>query len=357
MKVEYANSNRTIFLKLEENNKVFRALNIGAYSYIVDCKIMSRTTSNIDIGVHSIHIGKYTSISDNFKIIIDMDHDYRSLYQGIIIELSSIDKDVNFDGQILKRTNRKGEVLIGNDVWIGANVTVMGGVRIGDGAVVATGTVITKDVPPYAIVCGNPQKILKYRFSDEIIEKLRRIRWWNWSNEIIKERGEDFIGEVSDFAEKYDIDRSIINNNCIGIIDDKEKMKTSVIITYFMDFEDNYPIYNQIINSFLNSYLYKNTRLYLCYNLNNIENKNKMEIIANIIAKDSRLENKISYVGIEDYKEEEDIISQSDILITNRESRTMHRIELADLYHVKVISGVDLPLFKKEIDREIFFIK
>ena len=74
---------------------------------------------------------------------------------------------------------------IGNDVWIGTRAIVMDGVSIGDGAIVAAGAVVTKDVPPYAIVGGVPAKIIRYRFSEEIIEQLLKIQWWNMSDENI----------------------------------------------------------------------------------------------------------------------------------------------------------------------------
>ena len=84
---------------------------------------------------------------------------------------------------------RKNEsVIIGNDVWIGANVIILPGVHIGDGAVLAAGAVVTKDVAPYAIVGGIPAKVISYRFEEEIIEKLLKIRWWEWPHEKIEEK-------------------------------------------------------------------------------------------------------------------------------------------------------------------------
>jgi len=78
-------------------------------------------------------------------------------------------------------------VLIGNDVWIGSRVIIKGGVRIGDGAVIGAGAIITKDIPDYAIVVGVPGKIIKYRFSDDMIRELKRISWWDLSeDEIVK---------------------------------------------------------------------------------------------------------------------------------------------------------------------------
>lgn len=76
--------------------------------------------------------------------------------------------------------------MIGNDVWIGDNVTILGGNIIGDGAVVATGAIVTKDVPPYAIVAGNPARIIKYRFEKDIVDDLQKIQWWLWSSEQLK---------------------------------------------------------------------------------------------------------------------------------------------------------------------------
>lgn len=82
----------------------------------------------------------------------------------------------------------KGDIVIGNDVWIGARANIMSGVTIGTGAVIATAAVVTKDVPPYAIVGGNPARIIKYRFSEKIIERLLAVAWWDWPEEMIRER-------------------------------------------------------------------------------------------------------------------------------------------------------------------------
>lgn len=79
-------------------------------------------------------------------------------------------------------------ITIGNDVWIGRRVVVMDGVNIGDGAVVATGAVVTKDVPPYAIVGGVPAKVIKYKFSQEVIDRLEEIKWWDLPDDEITKR-------------------------------------------------------------------------------------------------------------------------------------------------------------------------
>ena len=78
------------------------------------------------------------------------------------------------------------EVTIGNDVWIGANVIILPGVNVGDGAVLAAGAVVCKDVPPYAIVGGVPAKVIRYRFDKNVIENMLDIKWWEWSHDDIK---------------------------------------------------------------------------------------------------------------------------------------------------------------------------
>lgn len=91
----------------------------------------------------------------------------------------------------------KGPVSIGNDVWIGTQSTILTGVTIGDGAIIAANSVVSKDVPPYAIVGGTPAKILRYRFSDEIVAMLLDIKWWNWDIERIKRNKDLFYGDLT----------------------------------------------------------------------------------------------------------------------------------------------------------------
>ncbi|MCL4154773.1 UNVERIFIED_CONTAM: hypothetical protein GTU68_004383 [Idotea baltica] len=86
---------------------------------------------------------------------------------------------------------RKGDLIIGNDVWIGYNATIMAGITIGDGAIIATNATVVKDVAPYTIVGGNPAREIRKRFSDKEIEKLLDLKWWdrdiNWITEHVSE--------------------------------------------------------------------------------------------------------------------------------------------------------------------------
>ena len=90
-------------------------------------------------------------------------------------------------GLVKERTQQIVNVKVGNDVWVGANSVIMPGITVGDGAIIGANAVVTKDVPPYAIVVGVPAKIIKYRFSEQIIGKLLNIKWWDFERDTIVE--------------------------------------------------------------------------------------------------------------------------------------------------------------------------
>ena len=97
---------------------------------------------------------------------------------------------------------RAHPVTIGHDVWIGHSATIMPDVTIGNGAVIASGAVVTKDVEPYSIVGGVPAKPIRGRFSDEVVEKLEHLKWWDWSRQELEARFLDFRN-LDVFLEKY----------------------------------------------------------------------------------------------------------------------------------------------------------
>lgn len=109
--------------------------------------------------------------------------------------VSFVSKDL-FDESLLVQGKT---VLIGNDVWIGSFVKIKGGITIGDGAIIAAGSIVTKDVPPYAIVGGNPARLIRYRFSDDEIERLLIEKWWNNSEEWLIDHVESFMDSDSFF--------------------------------------------------------------------------------------------------------------------------------------------------------------
>ena len=108
------------------------------------------------------------------------------------------------DEGLIQWRRETSHVTTGNDVWIGHNAVVMGGVTLGDGAVVGAGAVVTHDVAPYEIVGGVPARHIGWRYAPEVIAAMERIRWWDWSHETLKERLRDF-DDVERFCARYDI--------------------------------------------------------------------------------------------------------------------------------------------------------
>lgn len=142
-------------------------------------------------------IGKFCSIADNVEIFAGGEHGHRVRVANYPLRKKILNIFPNPD------VISKGPVVIGNDVWIGSHAIILSGVTIGDGAVVGAAAVISKNVPPYGIAVGNPMRIIGYRFSDEIIQKLLEIKWWDWEDERIIDSCEDLYSEVEFFVQKY----------------------------------------------------------------------------------------------------------------------------------------------------------
>ncbi|MCE7030568.1 CatB-related O-acetyltransferase [Jiella avicenniae] len=125
-------------------------------------------------------IGKYGSISVGVEIFLSGNHrtDWVTTYPFSALRPAF--------RHIKGHPATKGEVIIGHDVWLGAGCRILSGVRIGHGACIGTNAVVTKDVPAYAIVGGNPATIIKKRFTDRQIEELLEIAWWNWPAEDVE---------------------------------------------------------------------------------------------------------------------------------------------------------------------------
>lgn len=128
-----------------------------------------------------IIIGKYCSIARNVTFVLAHHDCTRITTYPSFNKMLWEHKKGNNSGY------SRGDIVIGNDVWIGANCTLLDNITIGHGAVIACGSVVVKNVPDYAIVGGNPAKIIKYRFTDEQIKALLDIKWWNFHDNVLSQ--------------------------------------------------------------------------------------------------------------------------------------------------------------------------
>lgn len=135
-------------------------------------------------------IGKFCSIASGVKFIMNGGNHNPELFSTFPFPTFNNGWEKGDLGTV-----NKGDTIIGNDVWIGFEALIMPGVKIGDGAVIGARSVVTKNVPSYTIVGGNPAKIIKKRFEDEIIKELLKIQWWDWDSEKIF-RNANIIGSA-----------------------------------------------------------------------------------------------------------------------------------------------------------------
>ncbi|WP_196889514.1 CatB-related O-acetyltransferase [Aureivirga sp. CE67] len=179
------NYNKLCFLKnLVKNPNI----EIGDYTYYDDFENVDNFEKNIkyhfDFIGDKLIIGKFCMIASDVKFIMNGGNHLTESISAYPFAIFGNDWQNAMDG---KNYPTKGDTIIGNDVWLGHNVTIMPGIKIGDGAIIATNTTVTKDVSPYSIIGGNPGKVIKKRFSEENIELLLQIKWWNWEIEKITE--------------------------------------------------------------------------------------------------------------------------------------------------------------------------
>lgn len=153
---------------------------VGNYSY-GDLNVVSFNTNS------KLFIGNFCSIAQNVYFLLDAGHPMQNI--------STFPFKVSFSLEEYEATS-KGNIVIDDDVWIGYGATILSGVHIGQGAVIAAGAVVTKDVPPYAIVGGVPAKVLKYRFPQEIIEKLMKVDYSKLDKDLIQNHVDDLYQEL-----------------------------------------------------------------------------------------------------------------------------------------------------------------
>lgn len=168
------------FIK-KDSMAVWRAQNQHNNVYIMNAadffndfskiKVGDMSYGNIDINISleskaELHIGNYCSIAPGCRFLLSGEHNLNTIttYPFKAKKFGAIGE-----------AKDKGDIIIGDDVWIGAESIICAGVKIGQGAVIGAGSVVTKDVPPYAVACGIPAKVIKYRFSEELINKLLNI--------------------------------------------------------------------------------------------------------------------------------------------------------------------------------------
>ena len=183
LKFPLKNYDRLCFLKNVVKNP---HIIVGDYTYYDDFENVEHFEKNVkyhfDFTGDQLIIGRFCMIASHVTFIMNGANHLTNAITAYPFAIFGEDWKNAMEG---KKYPNKGDINIGNDVWIGYNTTIMAGVKIGDGAIIATNATVTKDVEPYAIVGGNPAQLIKKRFSADQIKKLLTIQWWNWDIEKI----------------------------------------------------------------------------------------------------------------------------------------------------------------------------
>ena len=151
-------------------------IQVGEFSYFGDVNFEEHVTHHYDFNGDKLIIGKFCQIAAGVNFIMNgANHKMNSVttFPFYIFE------DWHQNPPPLSELPIKGDTIIGNDVWIGQNVTIMPGVNVGDGAIIGANSTVARDVEPYTIVAGNPAKFIRKRFDDELIELLEKVKWWD----------------------------------------------------------------------------------------------------------------------------------------------------------------------------------
>lgn len=191
-----------------KRSKISHRAVIGYLNRIYDSSIGGYTYLGNHCIVNQTHVGKYCSVATNVKIgmgkhpISYMSTSPLFYAKNNPFKLSLVHED---------KFNECEKTIIGSDVWIGFGAMIKDGIKIGDGAIIGAGSMVTKDVLPYAVVAGVPAKIIKYRFSGEIIKNLLELKWWECDLSEIKKVIELFSGNVT--MEKIQQIKNILQEN------------------------------------------------------------------------------------------------------------------------------------------------
>ena len=314
----------------------FTILQIDKGSYISKAQIETSLNFHVEDGCYNLQIGKYCAIAEDVLFMMDLMHDYKYVSMGAIGEFRNmprISKDID-----RYRVQRKGQILIENDVWIGHGVTIMGGVTVHNGAVIGARAVVTKDVPPYAIVAGNPARIIKYRFDEGQINALLNIAWWHWNSEELKSRYQLMQLPVPEFITHFEAKK---DKNFYNVI---SKNVDGLIYACIADMEYEFPVFPKILKEFCYRYHSMDAQLVIYIPDTGSKERNMTAVIEALIP----YEEVNCSVQIIDDRDAclEGVIYNSDCYITNRCSLNLLAVEYAYSYSKKVLSGVDIPIWK-----------
>ena len=304
-------------------------------SYIGSCTLELR-----DSNKPHLMVGRFCSLAGELTFIVGRNHAYDivSTYPFHapdfgFIEIDTIDRN-------------KFQIVIGNDVWIGSGATVMGGVRIGNGAVIGAKAVVAKDVPPYAIVGGNPARVIKYRHPADVIAKLQTIRWWNWNEDKIRAEIADFY-DINQFLDKHykvaledNKVRDDMADNGVRLLLDEFKARGARSYLLPLDFEQDIAIWKTVLKLYIKRYQRQDNVVLVLALPETTEFEVKTRKLQEFLVHLQQQEHSPDIL-LYDGKITDSLMKSIDTIITTKESFCMTAVDYADIYDINVRYGLD----------------
>lgn len=240
---------------------------VGPYTYTGDV--------NVDNNMHMVkkeriisynfHIGNGNSFGNGLRCVFGRNHNIKRVASGAL-ETSMKYSGIPFVVGNKNTFRQKGTIIFQNDIWVGDNVTVMGGCIVRNGAVLAQNSHVVKDVPAYAIMGGNPARVIGWRFPKAIIEKLQTIQWWYWDHDKILRNYEYFTEDVEGFCDRfYDEAKQQFDLLC-----QRRNVRDDAYMVY-VDYYENYSSYPAIIEEFLDAFLCDESKRLILFIQNDVE--------------------------------------------------------------------------------------
>ena len=317
-------SNQDRLCVINHEDKSFPIALIGRRSYIIEANL-----EYFDPEHTSLIIGNYCAIAHEVTFMMNMNqtHDHLSVSNYPFSKVFALPLE--------QKSKIKGSIIIGHDVWIGRGATIMGGVVIGNGAIIAANSVVTKSVEPYAFVGGNPAKFIKYRFDEDMRLKLNEVNWWYMDeNQFI--RNSYFIqGDVEGFIEQH-----------LPVLEKRRliERKKPIIYALIVSQDTAFSVWKNVVRQFVEQFSSED-KVKLKLVLKN--DQMTTEILVYLESLGVTKEDLVCVQSVIDEREIEMMFESLHYVITDRSHDTLKSVNLANLYGVRILFGADKKIFQK----------
>ena len=330
--LQFESAVRNIMTKTAAGRE-YELITVGPRSYI--------TSADIEVvaePANHILIGAYTAIGHDVRFQINTQHDYT--LPSIFPWNNPYNKIFDCD---IKGYERR-QIIIGHDVWIGRGVVLQGGVRIGNGAVIAANAVVTKDVPPYTIVGGSPAKFIRFRFDAKTIARMEKIRWWEWPESRIVAAKEWMTRPAVDFAAHF---ASGVSDRAVPTVPAGLKNVLRAgdkNYLFVMDPEARFPIWPKVLYEYVTQYQERDSiSLFLLGRFDVFpELRERAEAFVRQHCQGARPN--IVWIG-EPERVPVEILPLMDVFVTNRAWRMLGYLDAIDEMGKAFVSGTDTAVF------------